>query len=84
MPFLSQTTHMDFMVAAANLYGQTYGIKGACDRASVGALLAGVRVPAFAPKSSVKIHVSDEEMEEDKGKDVGKWTQMSPSGTEDR
>ncbi|XP_041946570.1 ubiquitin-like modifier-activating enzyme 1 [Alosa sapidissima] len=64
------TTHMDFVVAAANLYGQTYGIKGSRDRAAIRVTLGKVRVPEFAPKSSVKIHVSDEEMEGDKGKDV--------------
>ncbi|KAL2090928.1 hypothetical protein ACEWY4_013191 [Coilia grayii] len=65
------TTHMDFVVAAANLYGQIHGIPDTTrDRSAVRATLEGVRVPAFAPKSSVKIHVSDEEMEADKGKDV--------------
>lgn len=56
-------------MAAANLYGQIYGIKGTRDIASIGRILETVHVPSFTPKSSVKIHVTDKEMEEDKEKD---------------
>uniref|UniRef100_A0A672I4K8 E1 ubiquitin-activating enzyme n=1 Tax=Salarias fasciatus TaxID=181472 RepID=A0A672I4K8_SALFA len=68
---LLQTTHMDYVVAAANLYGQIYGIEGTKEHASIRKTLEGVRVPAFTPKSSVKIHVTDQEMEEDKKNDSG-------------
>ncbi|KAM7006559.1 ubiquitin-like modifier-activating enzyme 1 [Tautogolabrus adspersus] len=60
---------MDFVVAAANLYGQIYGITGTRDSASVRNILENVSVPTFTPKSSVKIHLTDKEMEEDKEKD---------------
>lgn len=63
-----EPTHMDYVVAAANLYGQIYGVNGAIDRASVRNILETVSVPSFAPKSSVKIHLTDKEMEEDKQK----------------
>ncbi|KAM4612885.1 ubiquitin-like modifier-activating enzyme 1 [Polymixia lowei] len=69
------TTHVDYVEAAANLYGQIYGIAGTRDRAAIRDALDKVRVPSFAPKSSVKIHVTDKEMEDDKEKgmdDVGK------------
>uniref|UniRef100_A0A667WQT3 E1 ubiquitin-activating enzyme n=1 Tax=Myripristis murdjan TaxID=586833 RepID=A0A667WQT3_9TELE len=62
----NNTTHMDYVVAAANLYGQIYGIKGTKDRASIKKVLEEVRVPPFSPKSSVKIYVTDEEMDAEK------------------
>uniref|UniRef100_A0AAQ4PV49 E1 ubiquitin-activating enzyme n=1 Tax=Gasterosteus aculeatus aculeatus TaxID=481459 RepID=A0AAQ4PV49_GASAC len=65
----NNTTHMDYVVAAANLYGQIFRISGTRDRASITKTLEKVRLPSFTPKSSVKIHLSDEEMEEDKQDD---------------
>uniref|UniRef100_A0A4W6CYN3 E1 ubiquitin-activating enzyme n=1 Tax=Lates calcarifer TaxID=8187 RepID=A0A4W6CYN3_LATCA len=62
----NNTTHMEYVVAAANLYGQIYGIKGTTDVASIRKILEKVHIPSFTPKSSVKIHVTDEEMQEDK------------------
>ncbi|XP_036389161.1 ubiquitin-like modifier-activating enzyme 1 [Megalops cyprinoides] len=67
----SNTTHMDYIVAAGNLYAQIYGIQGTRDRASIGEVLQRVQVPSFSPRSNVKIHVTDQEMEKDKG-DVDK------------
>ncbi|XP_068171349.1 ubiquitin-like modifier-activating enzyme 1 [Antennarius striatus] len=58
-------THIEYVMAAANLYGQIYGVKGTRDLASIRTILESVRVPSFTPKSSVKIHVTDKEMEED-------------------
>ncbi|XP_034388072.1 ubiquitin-like modifier-activating enzyme 1 [Cyclopterus lumpus] len=63
------TTHMEYVVAAANLYGQIFGISGTRDRASVKETLERVHVPYFTPKSSVKIHLTDKEMEEEKQED---------------
>ncbi|XP_078394353.1 ubiquitin-like modifier-activating enzyme 1, partial [Cetorhinus maximus] len=57
------TLHMDYIVAAANLFAQTYGIKGCQDRAQVAEILKGVKVPTFTPKSGVKIHVSDQDLQ---------------------
>lgn len=57
---------MDYVVAAANLYAQIYGIQGTGDRVSIRQILDNFVVPPFAPKSSVRIHLTDEEMEEDK------------------
>ncbi|XP_041639928.1 ubiquitin-like modifier-activating enzyme 1 [Cheilinus undulatus] len=62
------STHMDYVIAAANLYGQIYGINGTRDSASIREILQKVSVPSFTPKSSVKIYVTDKEMEEDKEK----------------
>uniref|UniRef100_A0A8C3AT17 Ubiquitin-like modifier activating enzyme 7 n=1 Tax=Cyclopterus lumpus TaxID=8103 RepID=A0A8C3AT17_CYCLU len=67
--FPPKTTHMEYVVAAANLYGQIFGISGTRDRASVKETLERVHVPYFTPKSSVKIHLTDKEMEEEKQED---------------
>lgn len=64
-----QNTHMEYVVAAATLYGQIFGINGT--RESVRKILATADVPLFTPKSSVKIHLTDKEMQEDKEKESG-------------
>ncbi|KAM9342996.1 ubiquitin-like modifier-activating enzyme 1 isoform 1-T2 [Pholidichthys leucotaenia] len=55
--------HMDYVIAAANLYAQTYGLQGSTDRAKVIKILEEVKVPEFTPRSGVKIHVSDQELQ---------------------
>eukprot|EP00064_Thunnus_orientalis_P000855 superscaffoldBa00000050_g856 len=65
----NNTTHLEYVMAAANLYGQIYGIKGTRDCASIRKILEKVHVQSFTPKSSVKIHLTDKEMEEDKKKE---------------
>ncbi|XP_028261049.1 ubiquitin-like modifier-activating enzyme 1 [Parambassis ranga] len=64
----NNATHIDYVVATANLYGQIYGISGTRDQTSVQEMLKHVDVPAFTPKSSMKIHVTDEDMRKDKEK----------------
>lgn len=54
---------MDYIVAAANLFAQTYGVQGSTDRAGVVKILQEVKVPTFTPRSGVKIHVSDQELQ---------------------
>ncbi|XP_006140627.1 ubiquitin-like modifier-activating enzyme 1 [Tupaia chinensis] len=55
--------HLDYVVAAANLFAQTYGLTGSQDRAAVATVLRSVQVPEFTPKSGIKIHVSDQELQ---------------------
>uniref|UniRef100_A0A8C2X5A8 E1 ubiquitin-activating enzyme n=1 Tax=Cyclopterus lumpus TaxID=8103 RepID=A0A8C2X5A8_CYCLU len=55
--------HMDYVVAGANLFAQTYGMPGSTDRAGVVKILQEVKVPQFTPRSGVKIHVSDQELQ---------------------
>lgn len=62
-PAFSQPLHLDYVMAAANLFAQTYGLTGSRDRAAVAALLQAVQVPEFTPKSGVKIHISDQELQ---------------------
>lgn len=54
---------MDYVVAAANLYAQTYNVQGSTDRAGVVKILQDVKVPVFTPRSGVKIHVSDQDLQ---------------------
>ncbi|XP_043830175.1 ubiquitin-like modifier-activating enzyme 1 [Dromiciops gliroides] len=55
--------HLDYIMAAANLFAQTYGLAGSKDRTAVANLLQTVHIPKFTPKSGVKIHVSDQELQ---------------------
>uniref|UniRef100_A0A8C6NNC3 E1 ubiquitin-activating enzyme n=1 Tax=Nothobranchius furzeri TaxID=105023 RepID=A0A8C6NNC3_NOTFU len=59
----SNELHMDYVVAGANLFAQTYGLPGSTDRAGVVKILQDVKVPIFSPRSGVKIHVSDQELQ---------------------
>lgn len=54
---------MDYVMAGANLLAQTYGLPGSTDRAGVIKILQEVKVPNFTPRSGVKIHVSDQELQ---------------------
>uniref|UniRef100_A0A8V5GR52 E1 ubiquitin-activating enzyme n=1 Tax=Melopsittacus undulatus TaxID=13146 RepID=A0A8V5GR52_MELUD len=55
--------HLDYVLAAANLFAQSYGLEGSRDRAAVAELVRHVRVPPFTPKAGVRIHVSDQELQ---------------------
>lgn len=59
---------MGYVIATANLYGQIYNVKGTRDYASIRTVLETADVPAFIPSSSVKIHLTDEEMKVDREK----------------
>lgn len=54
---------MDYIMAGANLFAQTYGLPSCNDRAAVVKLLQEIKVPPFTPRSGVKIHVSDQELQ---------------------
>uniref|UniRef100_A0A8C2JC13 E1 ubiquitin-activating enzyme n=2 Tax=Cyprinus carpio TaxID=7962 RepID=A0A8C2JC13_CYPCA len=55
--------HMDYIMAAANLLAQSYGLPGSTERSVLTKLLQDIKVPEFIPKSGVKIHVSDQELQ---------------------
>lgn len=72
---------MDYILAAANLYAQTYGVQGSNDRAGVVKILQEVKVPPFTPRSGVKIHVSDQDLQNSNssvGK-IGKFVHIQQS-----
>lgn len=54
---------MDYIMAGANLFAQIYGLPGSTDRVGVVKILQDVKVPTFTPRSGVKIHVSDQELQ---------------------
>ena len=54
-------THLEYVISAANLHAQNYGLKGETDPALFRKVLANVNVPDFVPKSNVKIQVNDNE-----------------------
>lgn len=62
-PAFFQSLHVDYVMAAANLFAQMYGLTGSQDRAALATLLQSLPVPRCTPKSGVKIHVSDEELQ---------------------
>ncbi|KAI4823490.1 hypothetical protein KUCAC02_012073 [Chaenocephalus aceratus] len=47
----SNELHLDYVVAAANLFAQSYGLKGSADRAGVIKILQDVKVIPFTPRS---------------------------------
>lgn len=58
-------------MAAANLFAQTYGLGGSQDCAAVAKLLKSLPVPQFAPKSGIRIHVSEQELQSSSATVVG-------------
>ncbi|XP_075993676.1 ubiquitin-like modifier-activating enzyme 1 [Genypterus blacodes] len=58
----SNKLHMDYIMAAANLFAQTYGVPGSTDRAAVVKILQEINVPVFKPRAGITIHISDEEL----------------------
>ncbi len=63
---------MDYIMAAANLFAMSYGLPGSTDRSALTKLLQDLKVPEFLPKSGVKIHVSDQELQSANAS-IGKW-----------
>lgn len=59
--------HLDFIVAAANLKAEVYGLPPNTDREAIAEVAASVEVPEFTPKSGVKIAVTDSQMQVSNG-----------------
>lgn len=53
--------HMDFITSCANLRAENFGIKQNRDTTVIAQTVAGVTVPAFSPKSGVKIATTEAE-----------------------
>lgn len=53
--------HFDFVMSAANLKAEMYGINGTRDRQGLFEMIQEVPVAEFVPRSGVKIAVTDAE-----------------------
>lgn len=56
-----ETTHLEYIIAAANLHAFNYGLKGESDPAVFKKVLSTIEVPDFKPKQGVKVQVLDSE-----------------------
>lgn len=56
---IQNSTHLDFVIAAANLHAFNYGIKGHNDVDKYRAVLTKMQVPQFSPNPNVKIQAND-------------------------
>ncbi|XP_047102553.1 ubiquitin-like modifier-activating enzyme 1 [Schistocerca piceifrons] len=54
--------HLDYIIAAANLKAEVYGIPQNRDRGAIASIVEAVEVPEFVPKSGVKIAVNDSQV----------------------
>ncbi|XP_028146852.1 ubiquitin-like modifier-activating enzyme 1 [Diabrotica virgifera virgifera] len=54
--------HLDYVIAAANLKAEVYGIPTSRNREQIAEVVMQVNVPEFIPKSGVKIAVTDSQM----------------------
>lgn len=61
---VENTTHLDYVVAAANLVAQTFGLPGNRNREEVAQLAASITIDEFQPTSKVHIPTNDEEAKE--------------------
>lgn len=59
--------HIDYILAAANLKAEVYGIPQNRDRDAIVSMVQRVEVPEFVPKSGVKIAVTDAQMQVSNG-----------------
>lgn len=55
--------HLDYVVAAANLKAEVYGVPQNRDRVFIKRIASGIQVPPFEPKSGVRIAVNDSQLQ---------------------
>ncbi|XP_059142787.1 ubiquitin-like modifier-activating enzyme 1 isoform X2 [Physella acuta] len=58
----NKETHLDYVMAVANLKAHIYGIPQCRDRSKIKAIVDTISVPEFKPKAGVKIEVNDSEV----------------------
>ncbi|KAF8709540.1 Ubiquitin activating enzyme, partial [Rhizoctonia solani] len=77
-------THLDYIIAAANLHAYNYGLKGSNDPALFKRVADGVKVPEFVPRSGVKIQINETDAPQEgtgagAGVDTGDLSSQLPS-----
>ncbi|GAB1519654.1 E1 ubiquitin-activating protein [Rhizoctonia solani] len=77
-------THLDYVIAAANLHAYNYGLKGSNDPALFKRVADGVKVPEFVPRSGVKIQINETDAPQEgtgagAGVDTGDLSNQLPS-----
>lgn len=60
----TEELHIDYVVAAANLRAQVYGLPVCRDRDLIAKIAADVEIPEFVPKSDVKIPITDAQIQQ--------------------
>ncbi|CAF4189659.1 unnamed protein product [Rotaria sp. Silwood2] len=62
---VTNKTHLDFIVAASNLFAHMYSIPKLCDRHQIAHEVVKIQVSEFQPKAGVTIHENDEQLKAD-------------------
>ncbi|KAG9000623.1 hypothetical protein FRB94_009580 [Tulasnella sp. JGI-2019a] len=63
----SDSTHLDYIISAANLHAFNYGLTGTTDINYVKKIVDAVIVPEFQPKSGVKIQIKETDAPQETG-----------------
>ena len=58
---LSQPTHLQYVMAAANLYAKVFGLEQLRDEAAVSEMASEIILPKFEPQQGVKIAENEEQ-----------------------
>jgi ubiquitin-activating enzyme E1 len=74
---LHKPTHLQFIIAAANLHAFNYGLRGETDPTIFSKVADSVVVPEFTPKSGVKIQVNENEPVDSSGNGTSQSHLMS-------
>lgn len=61
LTLLKQSTHLAYIIAAANLHAFNYGLKGNPDTSVYKKVADAVIVPEFTPRSGVKVQINENE-----------------------
>lgn len=75
----SDPTHLQFIIAAANLHAFNYGLRGETDPTIFRKVADSVVVPEFTPKSGVKIQVNENEPVDNPGNDPSDPNELAKS-----
>lgn len=62
-----QSTHLDYIISAANLHAVNYGLNGSTDINYFKKVADAVIVPEFQPKKDVKIQIKETDAPQESG-----------------